>query len=473
MRKRVGLLALARPTFDVAFAEETARSAFAALDRAGMTTVGERSLLFDAPATEAALERLRDEDVDALLILQVTFTDASMTMKIASAIAAPLAVWAFPEPRTGGRLRLNSFCGLNLASHALGRMGRDFSYLYARPDAAGVADLLAELLDGQASDPARPRDPAALPASAGGISADAAARAEAALMRLQGARIGLVGRHPDGFETCRFSPENVARIAGMSVVAFDLASIFDRARAVSPARRGEYRQDVADLEGIDAVDASQLDRSLAAYGALRDLQAEERLAGFAIRCWPETFTEYGAAVCGPMAMMGGAGRPCACEADVMGAATSLLMQEIAGSHAFLADIVDMDTATDTAVVWHCGLASRDLCDPDFRPQATIHSNRRMPLLHHFPLKPGPVTLARLSQARNGLFLALASGDMLRAAPSFSGTSGVLRFSTNIVSARDALIGERLEHHVSLVYGDHVEAMRAAAQALGLPVVRFG
>ena len=51
-------------------------------------------------------------------------------------------------------------------------------------------------------------------------------------------------------------------------------------------------------------------------GVLRDGGGYD---AFAIRCWPETFTEYGGAVCGPAAMMGDARVPCACEADVMGA----------------------------------------------------------------------------------------------------------------------------------------------------------
>jgi hypothetical protein len=33
-----------------------------------------------------------------------------------------------------------------------------------------------------------------------------------------------------------------------------------------------------------------------------------------------------------------------------------------------------------------------------------------------------------------------------------------------------VIGERLEHHVAMAYGDHVGAMRALGLRMGLPVV---
>ena len=49
----------------------------------------------------------------------MTFTDASITVKIAKTFSSNIGIWSIPEPRLGGRLRLNSFCGLNLASHAL------------------------------------------------------------------------------------------------------------------------------------------------------------------------------------------------------------------------------------------------------------------------------------------------------------------------------------------------------------------
>ena len=112
------------------------------------------------------------------------------------------------------------------------------------------------------------------------------------------------------------------------------------------------------------------------------------------------FTDYGCAACGAMALMNQEKVPCACEADMYGALTALVLQEIAGEPSFLVDIVDMDRASDTGVLWHCGLAPTSMADPATPPGAQIHSNRRMPLLLEFALKPGRVTAARFSQAQN-------------------------------------------------------------------------
>ena len=53
-----GVAVLARPTFDVPFAEATKERAFAALEAAGIRTVGPRGLLFDRAAAEQAVAEI-------------------------------------------------------------------------------------------------------------------------------------------------------------------------------------------------------------------------------------------------------------------------------------------------------------------------------------------------------------------------------------------------------------------------------
>ena len=66
-----------------------------------------------------------EQPLDLLVVLQATFADSTMVMALAEVVEAPLLLWAVPEERSGGRLRLNSFCGINLGAHALRRGGRN------------------------------------------------------------------------------------------------------------------------------------------------------------------------------------------------------------------------------------------------------------------------------------------------------------------------------------------------------------
>jgi L-fucose isomerase-like protein len=155
-----------------------------------------------------------------------------------------------------------------------------------------------------------------------------------------------------------------------------------------------------------------------------------------------------------------------------GTLTALALQELAGEPSFLVDIVDMDAESDTSVLWHCGLAPMSMADPATPPAAQIHSNRRMPLLQEFALKPGRVTVARISQAKNEIKLIVAGGEMISAPKSFSGTSGVIRFDRPAGEVAAAMMELGLEHHVALVYRDVRGPLRAMAAAMGIPIVEL-
>jgi L-fucose isomerase-like protein len=460
-----GVAALARPTFDVPFAESMKDAAFAALEAAGIRTVGPRELLFDRAAAERAVAEISAAGpIDLLLILQVTFTDATMTVQLAQESAVPLAVWALPEPRIGGRLRLNAYCGLNLAAHALGRAGVPHGWLYAAPDAPALAADLRAL-----ARPAAPR-----PSRAGAATAPAEeTAAERVLERLRGAKITVVGQHPDGFDTCEYDQDLLHRLAGLEVETLPLGEFFDKARAADAGRVADVHAAAArEVHGLDEVDATQLDRSFRVFCALQDVQRESGASGLAVRCWPEMFTEYGCAACGPMAMMNERRVPAACEADVHGSLSQLLLQELAGEPAWMADLVDITPADDTAVLWHCGLAPLSMRDPQVQAEATIHTNRRMPLLHQFPIKPGRVTLARLSRARNETKLVIAGAEVVRAPMAFTGCSGTVRFDRPAAEVSRTIMEEGLEHHFALAYGEHQPALRAIAARWGVPVLEL-
>lgn len=481
MEPTYGVVALGRPTFDVPFANEMMTRAFAALDSSGIRTVGARALQFDREAAARALDEIAAAGpVDLLLILQVTFTDASMTVKIASESTAPVAIWALPEPRIGGRLRLNAYCGLNLAAHALGRAGHAHASLYADPQAPGLAARLRSLRQEAAARRAAGMVKSrARPVDARERSEPTAERAADRVLRgFTGARIALVGQHPDGFDTCEYDPALLDRLFGVRVTTVPLGALFDKARAADAARVAVSKSDAAEaLVGLEEVDQEQLDRSFRVFCALEDVQREQDAKGLAVRCWPEMFTEYGCAACGPMAMMNEKRVPAACEADVHGALSQLVLQELAAEPAWMADMVDITVEQSsphvgTAVLWHCGLAPLSMRDPEVTAEATIHTNRKMPLLHQFPIKPGRITLARLSRARNETKLMVAGAEVVRAPMAFTGCSGTIRFDRPLQEVADTIIEEGLEHHFALAYGDHKPALLALAARWNLPVLEL-
>lgn len=441
---KLAFISIARPTFDTALAEQVTDQLRAQLEQADFKLVGPKNLVSSLDEARQAAQALAVDRPDLLLALQATFADSTMMIELAQAVDAPLLMWAVPEERTGGRLRLNSLCGINLAGHSLTRAGRHYDYIYAAPE-----------------------DPAALE------QIRTLAQAARVRRRLQGARLGRLGEHPDGFDTCRYDPHALQKQLGLEVVQIKLDEFFEQTRTVDPktveAAGQRLRQTLGNLTELDQ---SATQGTLASYVAFRHLADREKLDGLAVRCWPEFFTELGCAACGAMSMLSNEYTPCSCEVDVNGTITQLILQWLSGEQAFGSDLVSADKEEDLFVLWHCGLAPLAMADPALAPSGTIHSNRQLPLLMEFTLRPGRVTVARLSEATGGYRLVVGAGEMLQAPPSFSGTSGVLRFDRHAADVLDTILSEGLEHHLSLVYGDHSSALIALARMLDIPVLQL-
>lgn len=452
----IALVPIARPTFDVALAQTVTDEAVALLEALGCTVIGPRNrLLMDSAAAQAAIAELATATFDLLILFQASFADSSMAVEIAQKLhhhCAPLLLWAVPDGRDGGRLRLNSLCGINLAGHALQLRELPYDYLLSPPTVDPVRDKLLPL-----------------------------AQAGRARRRLQGARIGLVGEHPVGFDTCAYDAPALAALLGVTVAPVALAQTLAAAAQVDEIRRQAFVDQVAThAHNLAELDQTALQGTAGVYGALRTLVDEQQLQGVAVRCWPEFFTELGCAACGAMSLLNEEQCPASCEADVNGTVTSLLLQAISGEAAFITDLVSIDAADDTGVLWHCGLAPVSMADPAAPILGTVHSNRKLPLLLEFPLKPGRVTIARLhrlpptAHAATGAAyqLVLGGGEMLRAPKSFSGTSGVVRFDQPAAAVLDTVMRHGLEHHFCLTYGDHQAALAHFATLVGLPILRL-
>ncbi len=438
----IGFAPVARTTFDIPLAVEVAARARAGLARAGFTVRGPESLITTLEEALAASRALAGQPLDALVVFQATFADSTMLMALVERNEAPLLLWAVPEARSGGRLRLNSLCGINLGAHALKRAGRPYRFVYAAPDDEAALKALQPL------------------ASAGRVR-----------RRLSRARIARLGSPPEGFDTCQVDLSALERRLGVKIVPLTLEQVFERVRAADEQRLDALETwATGKLAGLEGLDRGAVRGTLGTYAVLREMAVQEGFAGLAVRCWPQFFTDLGCAACGALAMLNEDRFPAACEADVNGAITQLILQWVSDSPAFDADLVAVDRQADAAVLWHCGKAPLSMADPAFQPRGTIHSNRKLPLLLEFPLRPGRVTIARLSQTGGDLRLVIGGGEMLPAAPSFSGTSGLLRFDRPALDVLNTILSEGLEHHLALTYGEHRLTLTMLAEMLGLPTL---
>lgn len=439
----LGFIPIIRTTFDVPFAQEKTKQAQELLQQAGFNLITPYEQVTQLDEAVQTAQELQKHPIDLIIIFQATFADSTMVQAIAEQVPDVfLFLWGVPEPHTGERLRLNSLCGINLGAHALTRKKIPYAYLYVDPTEQGAIEKIQTY-----------------------------ARAGKIKRTLQNTRLGRVGENPTGFETCIPNYDLMKTVFGTEIVQFELQDdIFEPMQSIS----GEQVQNTLtslqkSVNGIDAEDTSS-QGTIRTYLQLKQIATERAIDGFAVRCWPEFFTEAHCAACGAMSMTSNEMIPSSCEADINGTLTQLILQQLSQSPAFGTDIVSIDAEHDALVVWHCGLAPLEMADDNQMPEATLHSNRQLPLLMQFTLKPGTVTVARISEATGEYRLVIGKADVVRAPMHFSGTSGLLHFEQSAQGILDTIMHEGLEHHISLTYGDYVAELEALAQMLNIPTL---
>lgn len=458
------VIAVGRPTFDLEFGAAHVDDAWVVLGQLGIEIGGDRTVVVDD--IDEVIDSIGPSDV--VVVLQATFTDSSLTGRIVERTGRPILVWSFPEERTGGRLRLNSLCGANLAAYLLRRRGDRAQFVHIDPTDTTAVDAVRDAL-------ARLMEPASSAAVTGHRSARPVTRRRGQDQEaLAGLRIGVVGDPPTGFEPCVGDADELFRSTGIVVDRIPLDDLFAVADGVDePTRTAASLRIQSAMTIDDEVARAGLDESIGLFGGLTELATHHGWSALATRCWPECMTEYGAAACTPMAMLTEDGVPSVCEADLYGAATALILRHVGGSDPFVADLVDADPRDDTSVVWHCGVAPISIADPRSVPVGITHPNRHRALANQFALRPGPVTLARLSQAGGQISMVIGSGQVLDRPRPFSGTCGVLRWDRPVDDVLRTVFDRGLEHHIGLVYGDHRQRLEELAAAWDLPVVVFG
>lgn len=440
-RVRVGLIMLGRPQFDIPLAMEFFNKIKGFLQESGIELE-----IIEEPVTVsqeaiAVANRLREKALDAIVTVQGTFTDASLILTLACNLESYLLIWAVKEKPTGERLRLNSFCGLNLGAHALTAAGIPFKGIYGDPDSGKVQQQVLAFL-----------------------------HAAGALRWLKGRRIGLVGHRPPGYYTSNFYEVGLYSQLGVLVHHISLEEVFHRASTINLEDTAALTEDIV---GYDRVDAAGALKSLKVYLALRKIIQAHSLDAVAVECWPDFMVSYGGAACFSLGQLNDEGIVAACEADVNGAVAMILGQYWSGKPTFLADLIIGDEEKNELVFWHCGAAPKSLISEEAQAVAGVHPNRKIPLCLYFPLREGTVTITRLGPDKNNrLRLLVGKGTALRAPMLFQGNTLPVHLDNPVERAIQTILDRGFEHHYVLIYGDYTRELRELARLLAIEIIEL-
>jgi len=351
--------------------------------------LNEEGLLYDAAQAPAAAERFRQAGVDGLFVAHCNFGCEAAIATLARDMRVPVLVWG---PRDEGAdaqglRRRDTQCGLFATSKVLRRVGVPFTY------------VTNSTLD----DPVFERG----------------YRGFVGVVRVVGAarhvRIGQIGPRPDEFWTVMCNEGELLERFNIEVLPISLAAILHATHEKLEQAPGEVDAAVADLTRQVKVDAEAdaVRKLMAMKLAMQQWAQREGLHALALQCWPALQQALGVFPCLIDGLLTGEGLPVACETDIHGAFTSVLLGAAAPqpSPTFFADLTVRHPEDDnTELLWHCGVFPPHLCDDPRGCQAGPHFNAGQPVAGEFRITGGDITVARFDGDRGAYSLFMGQGQ---------------------------------------------------------------
>ncbi|MDP3179699.1 MAG: fucose isomerase [Spirochaetaceae bacterium] len=424
----LGVVCLARKTFDWEAAGEIyarMRSELSALPAVQWVFI--ERLVIESEDARSAGDELASRRVDGVVCISGTFHLGHLVLEIQKAVRRPLLLWGLDElPYNGGKIRLNSVCGVNLNA----------SNLYK----AGIRDYCVVL---------------------GPKIDEAWVDAIRILACYRSARVGILGYRAHGFFNLGVYDPNVYGKLGILIDHFELEEVWSfKVEAAAVLARRARIGEVFDLSGITEAQASKVAELSAKLAAFLDAKGLDALA---IRCWPEFAAGYGISPCAAMSLLQSEDRILACEGDIEGALSMLAHKAIGAETPFLFDFSQIDREGDFALFWHCGVAPCNLWDGSCVRSLDRYFAGGKGVTADFVLKSGELSVFRLDSAGEEYRLFIQKAKAVPMDKDLKGTYLKAVFERPVEEVLRVVIDNGIAHHASVVYGDFVEPFRRLAR----------
>lgn len=434
-RIRLGIVCLARETFDYKAAESiyaTIQTDVAKLESVDWEIIP--GLVISVDEAKAAANRLSSAHIDALVCISGTFHLGHLVMELNKACKVPLLLWGLDElPYNGGKIRLNSVCGVNLDASNLFKAGVD-----------QYRAIVGSSIDEQWVDAIR------------------------VLVALRDAHLGILGYRAHGFFNLSLDDPSLYAATGILIDHYELSDVFGfEATKEAISRREKELKAVFDVSGVTQAQVGKVAELSAKFDAF---MTAHKLDALAIRCWPEFARDFGISPCAAMSLLQSEGRILACEGDLEGAMSMIAHKAIGAETPYLFDFSQVDLVKNFALFWHCGVAPCNLWDGCSVRSLDTYFAGGKGVTADFVLKSGELSIARIDTARGKRRVFLQRAKAVPMQKELKGTYLKAVFDRPLKELMDLIIYKGVAHHASVVYGDFIEPLRIAASLLGWEII---
>lgn len=434
-RITLGLVCLARKTFDWKAAEEIYARIKKELGGIGdIDWAIVEALVIEPEEARSAAAYLNGRKVDGLVCISGTFHLGHLALEIEKTLRKPILLWGLDElPYDGGKIRLNSVCGVNLNASNLYKSGiRNYTV------------TIGPKIDEDWVDAIR------------------------ILARFQTARVAILGYRAHGFFNLGVYDPNVYKELGILIDHYELEDVWGQeVEAGAVAERRKRLLEVFDASGITEVQLAKVAELSAKLAAFLDARGIDALA---IRCWPEFAAGYGISPCAAMSLLQSEDRILACEGDLEGALSMLAHSAIGAETPFLFDFSQVNFEQNYALFWHCGVAPCNLWDGACVRSLDTYFAGGKGVTADFVLKSGELSILRLDSAGTEYRLFIQKARAVPMEKELRGTYMKATFDAGVREVLAKVVDNGVAHHASVVYGDFIRPFRALARITGWRII---
>lgn len=374
-------------------------------------------------------------EIDGLVCISGTFALGHLILELHKAIAKPILLWGLNElPYDGGKIRLNSVCGINLNASNLYKAGIKNYHV-----------IIGDQIDLDWLDAIR------------------------IIKSFKSSHIGIIGFRAKGFFNLDVDELDLYKETGILIDHFELNTIFSY--QVDENEINERIIQIRSIFDVSGISNEQLEKVAALTAKFDNFMKTNSLDAIAVRCWPEFASDFGISPCAAMSILQSEGKILTCEGDILGSLSMLAHKAIGGKTPFLADFSQIDLNENFGLLWHCGVAACNLWDGKCVRSLDSYFAEGKGVTADFVMKPGDLSLVRIDYAcgEYRIFLQEAKGIPMN--KELKGTYVKAEFKEGVRDVLNKIVQNGIAHHISVVYGKFIKPFEIFAKIKGWRVIK--
>ena len=429
MKANIAAVGLGCP-FEIGFDEADAllNTTADTLKAQGINCTNVGVVMHDLETVKEAAKRLKNIDMDVLLICIATWSEDHHLLDLLSYIDKPVILRAFPARDTG------SLCCAHQIGAVFTDIGKGYEFVYGDADNVSCAIKTKDI-----------------------------ATAYALVNCMSKVRMGALGGRVKGMTEIAYDEFSIKQKLGARIVNLDEKEMTEKVAAITDAEAQKLldeKKDMLKCCKVLSTKESMLE-SMKFYGAMKQLVEEYDLQALSVKC----YTTYMGKVCLGYSILAEEGIVASCEGDVTNALTMKLLYELSEQPVNNTDLLYLDEEKNTILFAHCGSSGFSIAggEVELAPVRLAESG----VCSRFIPKTGTVTAVNICGHGEQFRMAVMVGEAIPCGMEFPGNPAVIKYEKPVEQINEEIMANGIGHHWMVGYGDFRNELRSFCKIQGI------